>query len=310
LNALAPPQAARTTRAVNPVQTTPHLDPEYQPLRQELQNIVDLYLQPHSLSPITSLVPSSTLAQALSSAKLTTHPSSLDPVASRIHSHLTTDVLPRFLDDAVVNLSAATSRGRMLIACIAFAAATVLEVFLIMYRTGRPARLLAVPLWILAIGYAIGSQTGLCFWLAWRGTREHKSYEVVPPLLSSNESSFRISSANLSLGPQSPRTLLARFNFFTDKRRVDLSYVPNRPHAMAEKGQLPVDVNLGASIDEKRVSRKLRKSLSGDHSLMDSVGSGNSFAPLVKPKNGLTQKIMRLTGTAVDTIVVEDSRVK
>lgn len=304
-NEPAPPCAARTVNAVNPAQDFPHLNPECQPMRQEMQNIIDLYLQPHSLSPVTSLVSANTLRQALSDAKVTTHPSALDPVASNIHSHITTEVLPRFLNHAVSNLSAATSRGRMLIACIACMAAIVLEVFLIMYRTNRAARLLALPLWILAIGYAIGSQTGICFWLAWRGTREHKSYEGTGHLSSSSpkESSFKTSAANIHSALQRPRALLARFRFFTRERQES---VPDRPDTMAEKGQLPVDINLGATVDEKRVSLELRKSLSGDYS----VKSRDSFAPLVEPKDGLVKKIMRLTGTAVDTIAVEDSRVR
>lgn len=305
-NEPAPPRAAQTTHVVNPAQAFPHLNPEYQPLRQEMQNIIDLYLQPHSLSPITSLVSTNTLHRALSGAKVTTHPSALDPVASNIHSHLTIEVLPRFLNHAVSNLSAATSRGRMLIACIAFAAAIVLEVFLIMYHTGRPARLLALPLWILAIGYGIGSQTGLCFWLAWRGTREHKSYEGAgdtPPTPPPKDSSFRTSVANINSEPQRPHALLSRFRLFTRKRQEDIL---GRPDTMAEKGQLPMDINLGAAVNEKRDSRKLRKSLSADYS----VRSRDSFAPLVEPKDGLVKKIMRLTGTAVDTIAVEDSRVR
>lgn len=34
-----------------------------------------------------------------------------------------------------------------------------------------------MPLWVLGWGYAIGSRTGLCFWLAWKGTRESMWYE-------------------------------------------------------------------------------------------------------------------------------------
>lgn len=290
---------ARPTAAAhptNPTQAYPHLNPDFQPLRQELQNIIDLYLQPHSLSPVTSLVSTNILRQALSDAKLTTHPSALDPVASNVHSHLTTDVLPRFLDHAVSNLSATTSRGRMLIACIAFAAALVLEVFLIMYRTGRPARLFAVPLWVLAIGYAIGSQTGLCFWLAWRGTREHKPYEVGTPLNSPKEPSFKAPVA--AKEPQRPLALLSRFKLLA--RRPPQA--PPRPRTLAEKGELPplpVEADLEAAFEKGHSRRNT------------SVGSRESFAPLIESKeDGLFKKIMRFTGTAVDTVAVEDSRVR
>ncbi|KAG8715063.1 hypothetical protein FRC11_005929 [Ceratobasidium sp. 423] len=306
-----PPPPTAVTSAAHPVQAGPQLDPEYQPLRQELQNIIDLYLQPHSLSPISPLISHNTLNQALSSAKLTTHPSALDPVASRIHSHLAIDVLPRFLDNAVVNLSVGTSRGRMLIACVSFVAAVVLEVFLILYRTSRAARLLAMPLWILAIGYAIGSRTGLCFWLAWRGTREHKSYESVEPTLSSprNEQAFGASATNLTLEPRRPGALLSKFNFFARIRKTGSSPQLGRSDTMAEKGQLPSVINLSAAMGENRSSEESQKHAFDKHS-SSPVDSRHSFAPLVKPRNGIIKKFMRLTGTAVDTIAVEDSRVR
>jgi hypothetical protein len=291
----------------NSIQTYPQLDAEYQPLRAELQNIIDLYLQPHSLSPIVPLVSYHTLSQALSSAKLTTHPSALDPVASRIHSHLTVDVLPRFLDNAVVNLSASTSRGRMLIACISLAAAIVLEVFLILYRTGRAARLLALPLWILAIGYAIGSRTGLCFWLAWRGTREYKSYELVEPLLSGspNKQTFGVSSRKVKSEPQRPVPLLFRFSIFKRAPKTESGW----PDSIAEKGQLPPSNKLDVTIDKTRLSEDSQRNTFDEHSL-SSAETRHSVAPLMESKDGFAKKLMRLTGTAVETIAVEDSRVR
>lgn len=306
-----PPPPTAIISVASPTQANLQLDPEYQPLRQELQNIIDLYLQPHSLSPISPLISHDTLDQALSSAKLTTHPSALDPVASRIHSHLTIDVLPRFLDNAVVNLSNNTSRGRMLIACISFVAAVVLEVFLILYRTSRAARLLAMPLWILAIGYAIGSRTGLCFWLAWRGTREHKPYELVEPTFSGsrNQRAFGASTTNLTSEPRRPGALLPHFNFFTRMRRTGSSGQLSRSDTAAEKGQLPSIINLGAAMDESRLSEESQKHAFDKHP-SGLVDSRHSFAPLIKPENGIMKKLMRLTGTAVDTIAVEDSRVR
>ncbi|KAJ1303268.1 hypothetical protein OPQ81_011465 [Rhizoctonia solani] len=300
-----PPPPTAMMSATSPIQ----LGPEYQPLRQELQNIIDLYLQPHSLSSIIPLVSHNTLHRALSSARSTTHPSALDPVASRIHSHLATDVLPRFLDNAVVNLSASTSRGRMLIACVSFAAAIVLEVFLILYHTGRAARLLALPLWILAIGYAIGSRTGLCFWLAWRGTREHKPYELIEPTLSSprNERAFRPSATNMASEPQRPGALLSRFNFFTRMRRASGELV--RSDTIAEKGQLPPTINDAAS-NEDRLSQESQRHMLNRHSLLSAVDTRHSLAPFMKPGDGIAKKLMRLTGTAVDTITVEDSRIR
>ncbi|CAE6472462.1 unnamed protein product [Rhizoctonia solani] len=295
----------------NSIQAYPQLDADCQPLRVELQNIIDLYLQPYSLSPIVPLVSHHTLSQALSSAKLTTHPSALDPVASRIHSHLTVDVLPRFLDNAVVNLSASTSRGRILIACISLAAAIVLEVFLILYRTGRAARLLALPLWILAIGYAIGSRTGLCFWLAWRGTREHKSYELTEPLLSSspNKRTFGISPTRLASEPQRPVPLLFRFNIFKRARKADSSDMSGPPDSIAEKGQLPPSINLDVTVNKTRFSEESQQDTFDKHSL-SSAETRDSFVPLLESKDGFVKKLMRLTGTAVDTIAVEDSGVR
>ncbi|CAE6473553.1 unnamed protein product [Rhizoctonia solani] len=303
-----PPTLTSETSAIQP----PHLDPEYQPLRQELQNIIDLYLQPHSLSSVIPLLSYNALDQALSSARLTTHPAALDPIASRIHSHLATDILPRFLDNAVANLSANTSRGRMLIACVSFAAAVVLEVFLIMYRTNRAARLLALPLWILAIGYAIGSRTGLCFWLAWRGTREHKSYESLEPTLSapSNVQSFGASATNATSELQRPGPLLSRLNFIMRPRRAGSSGELGRSDVTAEKGQLPPIINLGAATGESRLSQESEAYASDKHSISNLIEPRHSFIPVVKQEGGIVKKLMRLTGTAVDTTVVEDPRVR
>ncbi|CUA68827.1 hypothetical protein RSOLAG22IIIB_03692 [Rhizoctonia solani] len=305
-----PPTAVASVSRVT--QVNPHLDPEHQPLRPELQNIIDLYLQPHSLSPVTPLVSYNTLEQALSSAKLTTHPSALDPIASRIHSHLATDVLPRFLDSAVINLSTSTSRGRMLIACVSFAAAIVLEVFLILYRTNRAARLLAMPLWILAIGYAIGSQTGLCFWLAWRGTREHKAYESVEPMPFSprKEQAFGTSVTNTSSELQRPGSLLSRFAVFTRTRRTGSSGELARSDVVAEKGQLPSIINLGAAIGGNRLSEESQRYTPDIYPSSSPINSKHSFTPMVKSEGGIIKKLMRLTGTAVDTIAVEDSGVR
>jgi hypothetical protein len=301
----ARPQAAKATEHGTIVsQTYPHLDPDSQPMRQEFQNIIDLYLQPHSLSPITSLVSTDTLRQALSQAKITTHPSALDPVASNVHSYLTTNILPRFLNHAVSNLSATTSRGRMIVACVAFAAALVLEVFLILYHTNRAARLLALPLWVLAIGYAIGSRTGLCFWLAMRGTREHRAYEAPTSLaFTPNQASFRISLAPADFEPQRPGTLLSRFSIFTWKNGHKIG---TDRSDLAEKGTLPSDVSLGAATDDERAQRKPRKNLSEDFSI---TGSRTS-KPSPQSLTGLAKRIVRLTGTAVDTVPVEDSRVR
>ncbi|KAG8743508.1 hypothetical protein FRC10_011899 [Ceratobasidium sp. 414] len=307
---LARPQAAKAVEhGANAAQTYAHLDPDSQPMRHELQNIIDLYLQPHSLSPITSLISPNTLHTALSQAKLTTHPSALDPVASIIHSQLTTEVLPQFLDHAVSNLSAATSRGRMIVACVAAAAALVLEVFLIRYRTGRVARLLTLPLWILAIGYAIGSRTGLCFWLAMRGTREHRSYETpIAPTHPNNPMGPRLSLASVTLEPQRPSTLPSWVARFTRKA---IPAGTDRLDTMAEKGKLPSDFSLGAATDDRRPSHKSRNNNeSGDYSITSgSVGSVPSRQSLITSVN-VVKRIIRLTGTAVDTIPVEDARVR
>ncbi|KAG8702052.1 hypothetical protein FRC08_003728, partial [Ceratobasidium sp. 394] len=291
---LTRPQAAKAVEhGANAAQTYPHLDPNSQPMRHELQNIIDLYLQPHSLSPITSLVSPNTLSTALAQAKLTTHPSALDPVASIVHSYLTTEVLPPFLDHAVSNLSVATSRGRMIVACVAAAAALVLEVFLIRYHTSRVSRLLALPLWILAIGYAIGSRTGLCFWLALRGTREHRSYEI--PAASTHPDSpadSRFSIASVDPVPQRPsNTLLSRIGRFTRKVAAGGT---DRLDSLAEKGRLPPDLSVG---DDKRPSHKSRKNESGDYS----IASTSSRQSLLASVN-VVKRIVRLTGTAVDTI--------
>ncbi|KAF8754989.1 hypothetical protein RHS01_05719 [Rhizoctonia solani] len=218
-------------------------------------------------------------------------PSALDPVASRIHSHLTVDVLPRFLDDARQQI--------------------VLEVFLILYRTGRAARLLALPLWILAIGYAIGSHTGLCFWLAWRGTREHKSHELVEPMLSAspNNRAFGTSSTALVSEPQRPAPLLFRFDFLKRARKTNSSDNLSRSDNIAEKGQLPSDINLGVSVDKGRWREESQRDTFNNY-VLSSTESRNSSAPLVDRKHGFVKRLMRLTGTAVDTTAVEDSGVR
>ncbi|KAG9123452.1 hypothetical protein FRC07_014920 [Ceratobasidium sp. 392] len=302
-----PPAAKAVEHATNAVQEYPHLDPNFQPMRHELQNIIDLYLQPHSLSPITSLVSSNILRKALYQAKLTTHPSALDPIASIIHSYLSTEILPQFLDHAVSNLSTTTSRGRMIVACIAAAAALVLEVFLILYRTSRVARLLALPLWILAIGYAIGSRTGLCFWLAMRGTREHRSYETSSsPTRPSSMVSHRLSLAPRNIEPKRPSVLLARISRFTWKSSPASA---DAPESIAEKGTLSSGSSPAATGD-KRFSHKSRKNHSGEFSIASSSASSVSSRRSLLASVDVVKRIVRLTGTAVDTIPVEDSRIR
>ncbi|QRW06501.1 hypothetical protein RhiLY_05500 [Ceratobasidium sp. AG-Ba] len=303
---LARPQAAKA----NVIHSYPHLDPETQPMRRELQNIIDLYLQPHSLSPVTSLVSPNVLHKALSEAKLTTHPSALDPVASNIHSYMSTEVLPQFLDHAVSNLSATTSRGRLIVACIAAAAAIVLEFFLIMYKTSRVARLLAMPLWILAIGYAIGSRTGLCFWLAMRGTREHRSYEPISsPALTDDSIESKVDLVHVHPEPpQRPRTLFSRISQFTSKDK-SLGEI-DQPDSMAEKGRLPAELSLGGATDDKRLSRKLRKNQSGEYSVSRGSVQTRSSRHKRVASIEIVKNIVRLTGTAVNTIPVEDTRIR
>ncbi|KAG8893129.1 hypothetical protein FRC01_013766, partial [Tulasnella sp. 417] len=174
------------------------LDPTVQPLRSELQVIVDSYLSGFASTLLMSIVPSDVISLALSETELTTHPSALLPVANTLMAHFNNKVLPFFFRDAVVNLSRTTSHGRLLMAILIFVIAMGLSAMFIVLKSVFPrwSRLALTPLYLASIGYAIGSQTGLCFWLAWRGTREAKQYEEDEKALAAERQLRRHSTAS------------------------------------------------------------------------------------------------------------------
>ncbi|KAG9095736.1 hypothetical protein FS749_009909 [Ceratobasidium sp. UAMH 11750] len=128
--------------------------------------------------------------------------------------------------------------------------------------------------------------------------------------------SFRAAFFNLPPEKQSPRpsTMQQSLLLANKAAEIQLTFAQlppsarlTRPQAAkavehAEKGRLPPDLSVG---DDKRPSHKLRKNESGDYS----IASTSSRQSLLASVN-VVKRIVRLTGTAVDTIPVEDSRVR
>lgn len=155
-------------------------DVSSQPLFPALQNIIANFLQHDSRTPIVGIVPRHILDLALSQTKMTTHPATIGRLAPYCTDYLTARSLAPFLNSAVRNLGKKTSQGRLCVSILALLVAIGLTAFLVVWdktHAERAWRLCTAPLYVLGIGYAIGSRTGLCFWLAWRGTREAMWYE-------------------------------------------------------------------------------------------------------------------------------------
>ncbi|KAG8893873.1 hypothetical protein FRC00_009895, partial [Tulasnella sp. 408] len=255
------------------------LDPTVQPLRSELQVIVDSYLSGFASTLLMTIVPSDVISLALSETELTTHPSTLLPVANTLMTHFNNKVLPYFFRDAVVNLSRTTSQGRLLMAILIFVIAMGLSAMFI----------------VLNIGYAIGSQTGLCFWLAWRGTREAKQYEEDEKALAAERQLRRQSTASGS----AESTLYDLLSAENKSHSCHSIYTINAA-SLVEKGYL-------GSTASTRVSSK-RSAL---RRLINTV-SGNTSSQQEKPYAERSRKewLIRMTGTATSTIRVEDSYVR
>jgi len=148
-------------------------------MRLDMQYLIDTYLSGTSSSYLLSVVSTTLLSEAISEAKLTTHPATLAPVAQALAVHLETEVLPTFFQEAIRNLSEATRWGRLLVAVLTLLVGCTLAVVFIYYRRIFPrwSRLALIPFFLVGIASAMCWQTGLCFWLGLRGTREPKPYE-------------------------------------------------------------------------------------------------------------------------------------
>ncbi|PWN47091.1 hypothetical protein IE53DRAFT_271546 [Violaceomyces palustris] len=151
------------------------LRPSLQPLRKELNAMVEKFLgpisaacrtgsgrtgaereektEPSEASPSTTirfkprldwmlevgLLSDHTVSQAILEAEVTTHPDVLAPVAESVHNYLTAHVLPPFFHHVTRNLGERTSKGRLSVAAASFFIALVFSILLII----RPSPLLS-----------------------------------------------------------------------------------------------------------------------------------------------------------------------
>lgn len=274
------------------------LDPTVQPLRSELQVIVDSYLSGFSSTLLMSIVPSDLISLALSETELTTHPSTLLPVANTLTTHFNSKVLPHFFRDAVINLSRTTSQGRLLMAILIFVIAMGLSAMFIVLKSVFPrwSRLALTPLYLASIGYAIGSQTGLCFWLAWRGTREAKQYEEDEKALAAERQLRRHSTVASGSAESTLYDILSQENKSNSCHSI---YTINAT-SLVEKGYL------GRTASTRASSKR-----SGLRRLIQTI-SGNTSSQHEQPYEERSRKewLIRMTGTATSTIPVEDSYVR
>ncbi|KAG8971137.1 hypothetical protein FRB90_010585, partial [Tulasnella sp. 427] len=257
------------------------IDPTVQPLRSELQTIVDSYLSGIPSALLMTIVPSDVISLALSETELTTHPSTLLPVANALAAHFTERVLPHFFRDAVINLSRTTSHGRLLMAILVLVVALGLSATFIVLRGVFPrwSRLALAPLYLASIGYAIGSRTGLCFWLAWRGTREAKAYEEEEEKTTGAADRQLLRRTETILSGSAESTLSDSFSQEGKSHRTCLSIYTINATSLAEKGYL------GRKASTKTLPRRQR----------------------VLPRK---ERLIRMTGTATSTVRVEDAYVR
>ncbi|KAG8904483.1 hypothetical protein FRB99_001659 [Tulasnella sp. 403] len=278
---------------------SPHLlDPVEQPMRRELQLIVDDYLSGPSSRMLMAIVTSTAISLALSETELTTHPSTLEPIATALSAHLNTRVLPEFFNAAVINLSRETSKGRLLMASLVLSIAVILTaVFVALPQTfPRWSRLALTPLYLISIGYAIGSQTSLCFWLAWRGTREAKQYEEVEQAAIA-EIQFR----SHSVADWDPETATLH-RTFSDETAVNrhsihtINVASPSEKVLAARAAAVADVEKGSDLATTTSREKSGKQV--------------SFHPMVDVKRSKRERMLRMTGTATSTVKVEDKQVR
>lgn len=249
------------------------LDPATQPMRAELQVIIDAYLSGASSTLLMNIVSPSAISLALSETELTTHPSTLEPIAIALSNHLNNYTLPEFFDAAVINLSTATSRGRLLMALLVLSIALALTIVFILRRDIFPrfSRLALTPFFLISIGYAIGSQTSLCFWLAWRGTREVKQYEEEEK-----------------------------------QNLVEKQFRMHDPHDWSDTDTLHPTISGGSTVD----SHSIYTLNAAEKGTLKGGGRGTSFHPMGDVKRSRWEKLLRMTGTATSTVRVEDANVR
>lgn len=159
----------------------------------------------------------------------------------------------------------------------------------------RWSRLALTPLYLASIGYAIGSQTGLCFWLAWRGTREAKQYEEDEKAMVAERQMRRYSTASGS-AESTPYDLLSQEN----KSQSCHSIYTINAASLAEKGYLGGAASTRASSKRSALQRLIK------------TASGDTSTRPERPHSQQSRKewLIRMTGTATSTIRVEDKHVR
>lgn len=261
------------------------LDPESQPLRAALQVIIDSFLSGPSSTLLMTIVTPSAISLALSETELTTHPSTLEPIANVLTAHFNSKVVPQFFNAAVINLSKATARGRLMMAILIFVIGVALSTVFIVKRNIFPrwSRLALTPFFVASIGYVIGSQTSLCFWLAWRGTREAKVYEE----------------SDVHATPSDDRGRTSDDATLADLEELGLC----RTRSDAPVSRVKTYSIYTINHHEKHGKLSPLKTFLFDHSK-----NATSVAS-VRPPNR-TERLIRMTGTATGTMPVEDASVR
>ncbi|KAG8926849.1 hypothetical protein FRC02_008623 [Tulasnella sp. 418] len=282
------------------------MDPSSQPLRPELEHLVRRYLTDSMSHNLSKVIPPQMMAQALSETKLTTHPSTLAPVATFLHNYLADQVVPTFLNQAVINLSRTTSVGRLLMSLAILGIALALTIVFILFETRipRPARLALLPFYLISIGYAIGSRTSLCFWLTWRGVRETKQYEDEEKALVA-EREFRSNWA-----PREDRfTPLEDFQTRKQKKTRRPSDTDSFSTSNTSENYRLSVYTINESYSEKALLPSPRSPIFTRNRYHTSATKAFYFNR-IHYRRWTWDKLIRLTGTAVNTVRVEDERIR
>jgi len=160
-------------------------------------------------------------------------------------------------------------------ALLVLSVALALTVVFILRRDIFPrlSRLALTPFYLISVGYCIGSQTSLCFWLAWRGTREAKQYEE-----------------------QEKEMMLER------------QFRAHDPHDWGDTDTLHPTISAG-STDHAHSIYTLNAAEKGSMS-SKRRRKGESFHPMGDIKKSRWERILRMTGTATSTVKVEDVNVR
>ncbi|KAG8873053.1 hypothetical protein FRB97_007056 [Tulasnella sp. 331] len=308
----APSESTSTLTSIAPVPSN-LLDPALQPFRAELQSIIDNHLSGDASHLLMTIVPPNIVMDALSETELTTHPETLEPLANLLTQHLDERVLPDFLNQAVINLSTTTKIYRVIVACLSWGIVVMLTVISMVFphRFPRGARLLVLPFVLIGIGYLIGSQKGVCFVLVWRGVREPKWYQAEardpemgqpdlhPPLSIAEVDARRISTAHTIVPPSLLSLSRIRSLNSLQSNRMGLHQEP-RSSGTTIRSSNPLDF---LDLTAEKGGRISPESISSRRSVLEPKRKGT-----VRVR--WQTLVMRMAGTAVDTVPVEDQTVR